>query len=214
MTLDAGPVVPAPHASFASPQRRRTRVTFTTGVCEMAKLSRHSCRLFVRRRTQRKLARIVADTTPSVFEALENRRLMAAQPLVQLANAATDQTISAMTDGMTIDTGVVGTALSITAQPAGKAGSVVFKLDGKTVSTETYAPVFDRRRRQRQSQRLDANDRQAHAASATVCGRQWQGDTSGSEDGGIHRGVVAGVGHPVFRERRQHQAGSDQCPHR
>ncbi|QOV88005.1 PKD domain-containing protein [Humisphaera borealis] len=65
---------------------------------------------------------------------------MAAQPLVQLANAATDQTISAMTDGMTIDTGVVGTALSITAQPAGKAGSVVFKLDGKTVSTETYAP--------------------------------------------------------------------------
>ncbi|MDB5295507.1 MAG: hypothetical protein JWO31_1490, partial [Phycisphaerales bacterium] len=53
-----------------------------------------------------------AAAVSSVAERLEDRRLMAAQPTVQLINAATDKVISTMTDGMTVDLGKVGADLN------------------------------------------------------------------------------------------------------
>ena len=82
----------------------------------------------------------VSAAARSVVEQLEARQLMAAQPTAQLVNANTDRVIATMTDGMTVDLGKVGAALNINALPAGRAGSMVFKLDGRTVITETHAP--------------------------------------------------------------------------
>jgi PKD repeat protein len=91
--------------------------------------------------TRRALKRAaVGAAARSVVEQLEGRQLMAAQPTAQLIDANTDRVIATMTDGMTVDLGKTGSALNINALPAGPAGSVVFKLDGRPVITETYAP--------------------------------------------------------------------------
>ena len=60
--------------------------------------------------------------------------------VADLMNSTTDTVIARMTDGYVIDMGQVGTKLNIRATPAGAAGSIVFKLDGASVRTETYAP--------------------------------------------------------------------------
>lgn len=61
-------------------------------------------------------------------------------PAVDLMNSATDTKIATLTDGYVIDKNQVGARVTIRALPVGAAGSIVFKLDGQIVSTETYAP--------------------------------------------------------------------------
>jgi hypothetical protein len=48
--------------------------------------------------------------------------------------------IAPLTNGYTIDLGKTGTRLNVRATPVGTAGSVVFRLDGRVASSETYAP--------------------------------------------------------------------------
>ncbi|MDB5294532.1 MAG: polymorphic rane protein, partial [Phycisphaerales bacterium] len=61
-------------------------------------------------------------------------------PTAYLMNAATEAKIATLTDGYVIDLGSVGTRLNIRALPVGTAGSIVFKIDGAVVKTETTAP--------------------------------------------------------------------------
>ncbi|MDB5295492.1 MAG: hypothetical protein JWO31_1475 [Phycisphaerales bacterium] len=75
----------------------------------------------------------------NVVEVLEDRRLMAVQPVANLINAATDKVIVKMTDKMTINMGTVGTRLNIEGVPSGTAGSIQFKIDGASIKTESYA---------------------------------------------------------------------------
>jgi hypothetical protein len=55
-------------------------------------------------------------------------------------NAATDQKIATLTNGYTIDLARTGTRLNVRAVPRGSAGSIVFKLDGRVIKVESYAP--------------------------------------------------------------------------
>lgn len=73
-------------------------------------------------------------------EPLEGRQFFAAQPTLQLINAVTDKVVATLTEGSVIDFSKFGTKLNIRAVTTGKTSSVQFKLNGRLVATENYAP--------------------------------------------------------------------------
>lgn len=89
----------------------------------------------------------LVGTTTASFTVKAATRTVPADPVIgtggpalTLFNADTDKAIKSLSGAETVRLSEAGSHLSVVATPAGGVGSIVFRLDGRTVSTEGYAP--------------------------------------------------------------------------